>query len=121
MKRRLRRLPPLTFRYSRWLLLMLFPVVKCQARRTERLIAELAMSGMGVAPADISTLVRAACHFWKHRVFVYAGINNSLPRLPGFAIPARYRQPILVQLRDIYSDKIHLSFDRFQLVDSDFV
>ena len=60
MKRRLRRLPPLTFRYSRWLLLMLFPVVKCQARRTELLIAELAMSGMGVA--QVSAAIKAFCH-----------------------------------------------------------
>ena len=96
------------------------------SRKTRRinhvlLCGFFARPGAGVTPADISTLIRAACHFWKHRIFVYAGINNSLPRLPGFAIPARYRQPILVQLRDIHSDKVNLSFDRFQLVDSDFV
>ncbi len=80
-----------------------------------------ARPGAVVTSGDISTLIRAACHFWKHRVFVYAGINNSLPRLPGLAIPARYRQPILVQLRDVHSDKVRLSFDRFQLIDSAFV
>jgi GNAT superfamily N-acetyltransferase len=80
-----------------------------------------ARPGAVVTSSDISTLIRAACHLWKYRVFVYAGINNSLPRLPGFAIPARYRQPILVQLRDIHADRVELSFDRFQLTDSDFV
>ena len=80
-----------------------------------------ARPGAVVTTDDVSTLIRAACHLWKHRVFVYAGVNNSLPRLPGFAIPARYRQPILVQLRDVHSNKVELSFDRFQLIDSDFV
>jgi predicted N-acetyltransferase YhbS len=80
-----------------------------------------ARPGAVVTSGDISTLIRAACQLWKHRVFVYAGINNSLPRPPGVAIPARYRQPILVQLRDVHSDKVALSFDRFQLIDSDFV
>ena len=73
-----------------------------------------------VSAGDISTLIRAACRLWKHRVFVYAGINSSLPRLPGFAIPARYRPPILVQLRDTATDAMP-RFDRFQLTDSDFV
>jgi hypothetical protein len=72
-----------------------------------------------VSSSDIRELTRAACHFWKHRVFVYAGLNKSLPRLPGFALPARLRPPILVQLRDANSDDTR--FDRFQLTDSDFV
>lgn len=80
-----------------------------------------ARPGATVDSGDVDAVVRAACQLWKHRVFVYAGINKSLPRLPGFAIPARYRQPILVQLRDIHSDRVALSFDRFQLTDSDFV
>jgi len=74
-----------------------------------------------IVSGDINALIHTACHHWKHRVFVYAGINKSLPRLPGFAIPARYRQPILVQLREINSDGAELNFDRFQLTDSDFV
>jgi hypothetical protein len=72
-----------------------------------------------VAAGDVRELIRAACHFWKHRVFVYAGLNKNLPYLPGFALPARLRPPILVQLRDSNSDDPR--FDRFQLTDSDFV
>jgi len=79
-----------------------------------------ARPGAVVASADITASIRAACQLWNHRVFVYAGINKTLPRLPGFPIPARYRQPILVQLRDTSSESMpHL--DRFQLTDSDFV
>src|SRR3984957_8036118 len=80
-----------------------------------------ARPGAAVASSDIRTLIHAACRLWKHRVFVYAGLNNSLPSLPGFAVPARYRQPILIQLRDVHSNIVELSFDRFQLMDSDFV
>lgn len=80
-----------------------------------------ARPGAIIVSGDINALIRTACHHWKHPVFVYAGINKSLPRLPGFAIPARYRQPILVQLREINSDGAELNFDRFQLTDSDFV
>jgi hypothetical protein len=69
----------------------------------------------------VRELVRAACHFWTHRIFVYAGINNRLPRLPGIALPARLRPPILVQLREFDTDEPDLRFDRFQLTDSDFV
>ena len=58
-------------------------------------------------------LVRAACRLWKQAPFVYAGANSRLPKLPGTPLPARLRQPILVQLRDV-------RFDRFQLIDSDF-
>jgi hypothetical protein len=80
-----------------------------------------ARPGAVVVSSEIRTLIHAACRLWKHRVFVYAGLNKSLPRLPGFAVPARYRQPILVQLRDVHSNIVELSFDRFQLMDSDFV
>jgi Acetyltransferase (GNAT) domain len=74
-----------------------------------------------VTSADTRTLIRAACHKWKHRLFVYAGINKKLPRLPGLAIPARYRPPVLVQLRDSSAKATELRFDQFQLTDSDFV
>lgn len=80
-----------------------------------------ARSGATVAANDINTLIRAACHLWKHRVFVYAGLNRSLPYLPGFALPERLRPPILVQLRDSASAEAAPQFDRFQLTDSDFV
>jgi hypothetical protein len=65
-------------------------------------------------------LVRAACRFWKHPIFVYAGVNKSLPELPGIAIPHRLRQPMLIQLRSMDADRPDVQFDRFQLIDSDF-
>ncbi len=80
-----------------------------------------ARPGAAVASSDIGTLIRAACHLWKHRVFVYAGLNNSLPYLPGFALPRRLRPPILVQFRDFASTGVSPRLDRFQLIDSDFV
>jgi hypothetical protein len=46
--------------------------------------------------------------------------NSRLPKLPGAALPARLRQPILVQLRDTRTDGHDVHFDRFQLIDSDF-
>lgn len=81
----------------------------------------LARPGASVTSGDLRTLIRAACHVWKHHVFVYAGLNSSLPHLPGFAVPERLRQPILVQLRDAASPDADPRFDRFQLIDSDFI
>jgi hypothetical protein len=37
------------------------------------------------------------------------------------ALPARLRPPTMVQLRDFDTNKPDLRFDRFQLIDSDFV
>jgi hypothetical protein len=74
-----------------------------------------------VASSMVRELTHAACRFWKHRIFVYAGINNRLPRLPGIALPARLRPPILVQLRDFHTDGGEVRFDRLQLIDADFV
>jgi hypothetical protein len=80
-----------------------------------------ARPGAAVASNEVGALTRAACHLWKHHVFVYAGLNKSLPRLPGFAVPERLRPPILVQLRDTASAEAVPHFDRFQLIDADFV
>jgi Acetyltransferase (GNAT) domain len=74
-----------------------------------------------VTPGDIRVLTGAACRFWKHAFFVYAGVNNSLPALPGFILPTRLRPPMLVQLRDFTTDEPDMRFDRFQLIDTDFV
>ena len=81
-----------------------------------------ARSGARVTASDIRQLIRAACRFWKHQVFVYAGINNSLPYLPGFAAPepapaadpgaaARFRG----------GGQQRPALRRFQLTDSDFI
>lgn len=69
---------------------------------------------------EVDELVRAACRLWKLPVFVYAGANSRLPRLPGTALTAQLRRPILVQLRDTSTDAHDISFERFQLIDSDF-
>jgi hypothetical protein len=69
----------------------------------------------------VRALVRAACYFWKRPLFVYAGVNDSLPALPGFPLPARLRPPMLVQLRDLGPERPDPRFSRFQLIDSDFV
>jgi hypothetical protein len=74
-----------------------------------------------VASSAVRELIPAACRFWKQRIFVYAGVNHRLPGLPGIALPARLRPPILVQLRDFDADEPNLRFDRFQLIDTDFV
>lgn len=69
---------------------------------------------------EVDDLVRAACRLWKQPVFIYAGANSRLPRLPGTALTAQLRRPILVQLRDTSTDAHDISFERFQLIDSDF-
>jgi hypothetical protein len=74
-----------------------------------------------VTSSDIRVLIGAACRHWKHALFVYAGVNNSLPVLPGFVLPTRLRAPMLVQLRDFTTEEPDVRFDRFQLIDSDFV
>lgn len=73
-----------------------------------------------ITPQTVNELVRAACGFWNSPLFVYAGINDSLPKLPGLPLPARLKRPILVQLRDMATDAAEARFARFQLIDSDF-
>ena len=70
--------------------------------------------------ADVSNLIAAACRLWKNPLYVYAGASSVFPRLPGLALPARLRRPILVQLRDTKPDAQAVKLDRFQLIDSDF-
>jgi GNAT superfamily N-acetyltransferase len=79
----------------------------------------------GAATHDVDDLVCAACRFWNAPLFVYAGINHSLPKLPGQPLPAWLKRPILVQLRDMTpglaaADAVQPRFARFQLIDSDF-
>ncbi len=69
---------------------------------------------------EVEELVRAACRFQRLPIFVYAGINERLPNLPGTALTSRLRRPILVQFRDLANDAHAARFDRFQLIDSDF-
>ncbi|HEX9471330.1 MAG TPA: hypothetical protein VF957_17505, partial [Bradyrhizobium sp.] len=74
-----------------------------------------------VTSQGVRELVCAACHFWKRPLFVYAGVNDRLPKLPGIPLPARLRPPMLVQLRDFEPEKPDVRLSRFQLIDSDFV
>jgi hypothetical protein len=73
-----------------------------------------------IAASEVPNLVAVACRFWKSPLFVYAGSNAALPKLPGVPLPARLRRPILVQLRDVKTDAETVRLDRFQLIDSDF-
>ena len=84
------------------------------------LCAFFARPSATVAEDEVLQLVRAACRLWKTPVFAYAGTNERLPKLPGVAVPARLRPPILVQFREIGADDNAVRFDRFQLIDSDF-
>jgi hypothetical protein len=77
-------------------------------------------TGPQAATTDVSNLIAAACRLWKNPLYVYAGASSALARLPGFALPARLRRPILVQLRDTKVDAQTVKLDRFQLIDSDF-
>jgi hypothetical protein len=80
------------------------------------------------AARSVDELIRAACGFWRAPLFVYAGINDGLPKLPGVPLPAWLKRPILVQLRDmatnlatnLAADRLEARFARFQLIDSDF-
>ena len=71
--------------------------------------------------SHVRQLVRTACRFWKAPLFIYVGVNSQLPELPGFKVPPRVRSPMLVQLRDLRDEWSNARFDRFQLVDCDFV
>jgi hypothetical protein len=84
------------------------------------LCAFFARPHASITPHTVNELVRAACGFWSSPLFVYAGINDSLPKLPGLPLPAGLRRPILVQLRDMTRDVAEARFARFQLLDSDF-
>ncbi len=95
------------------------------ARRTAgipyvALCAFFAKPQVEVTDTDVRQLLRAACRFWHKPLFVYAGTNGRLSILPGIALPARLRRPILVQFRDTSNDAPDVRFDRFQLIDSDF-
>jgi predicted N-acetyltransferase YhbS len=100
-------------------------LVSC-ARRTSGVSHTLlcgffAKSRATVTSGTVRELVRAACHFWKRPLFVYAGVNDALPGLPGIPLPAQLRPPKLVQLRDLDAEQPQTRLGRFQLIDSDFV
>jgi hypothetical protein len=99
-------------------------------RRRRNNVSHTVLCGFFARPQErptarsVDELVRAACGFWRAPLFVYAGINDSLPKLPGLPLPARLKQPILVQLRDmtagLAADTPEARLARFQLIDSDF-
>jgi hypothetical protein len=101
-------------------LLLISTVRKTAGLPYVALCAFFAKPQVEVTVTDVPELIRAACRFWKKPLFVYAGTNSRLPILPGIALPARLRRPILVQLRDTSSEAHEVHFDRFQLIDSDF-
>jgi hypothetical protein len=77
-------------------------------------------SGAVITTSCVRELVRAACRFWKHPIFIYAGLNKDLPALPGVPVSRRLRSPMLVQIRNMGSSGRDVEFDRFQLIDADF-
>jgi hypothetical protein len=102
-------------------LLLISSSRKSRGIRHTMLCGFFARQGAAITNDDVQQLVRAACRFQKLPVFVYAGISNSLPTLPGVALPARVRPSMLVQLRDFHAEGHEVRFDRFELIDSDFV
>lgn len=81
----------------------------------------LVRSGHRASRAERDSAVRAACLMWGHRLFVYVGINDKLPGLPGMVLPQQIRpSPMLVQLRDFRPDKAALRLDRYELIDFDY-
>jgi hypothetical protein len=102
-------------------LLLISSSRKTAGVRYALLCAFFVRSQARVTSSEVHVLIRAACRLWKHALFVYVGVNNGLPSLPGMVVPARLRPPMLVQLRDFNTDELNLRFDRFQLIDSDFV
>ncbi len=74
-----------------------------------------------VSAFDARKLAMDACAYWRQPLFAYAGINKSVERLPGFALPQKLRpSPMLLQLRDFNPKQGPVLFDRFQLLDFDF-
>ena len=74
-----------------------------------------------VSASDVRSLVRAACRLWRRQLFVYAGVNQAIPAMPGIELPQRLRpSPMHLQLRDFQAGP-PIKIDRFQLIDFDFV
>lgn len=101
-------------------LLLISALRKRKNLSTTMLCAFFARPQATITNRSVDELVRAACGFWHSPLFVYAGINDALPKLPGLPLPGRVRRPILVQLRDMATETPDARFVRFQLIDSDF-
>lgn len=84
------------------------------------LCAFFARPRAAVSRRDVRHLIRSACRLWRTPLFVFAGINDALPRLPGVPLPARLRRPVIVQLRDNEREAPLVRLERLQLIDSDF-
>ncbi|KPB01482.1 hypothetical protein [Ahrensia marina] len=85
------------------------------------LAAFLRRTNVSPDKADVTRLTRAATAFWKHPLYIYAGINKTLPLTPGISLPPKLRPtPMLLQMRDFSPEKGKLDLDRFQLIDFDF-
>ena len=81
----------------------------------------LVRPGHRASQAELGDALRAACQMWRCRLFIYVGVNNKLPGLPGVVLPQRFRpSPMLVQLRDFRPEKAPLRLDRYELIDFDY-
>ncbi len=97
------------------------------APRTRRSVKYTVLCGFFARPqatvskSDVRDLVRSACRLWQRVVFVYVGINDAVPAMPGASLPERLRpSPMHLQLRDFAAGE-PAKLDRFQLIDFDFV
>jgi hypothetical protein len=85
------------------------------------LCAFLRRTSVSPGRASVGALTRAATAWWKRPVHVYAGINKTLPALPGVKLPAPVRpSPLLLQMRDFAPERGPLDLQIFQLIDFDF-
>ena len=85
------------------------------------LCAMMPRPGGRVTRADVGRLTAAACALQGRPPFVYVGLNTAVP-LPGWSLPARLRpSPMVVQCRDLAATAVPPPFERFELLDFDFV
>jgi len=78
-------------------------------------------NGLRPSHRDVREVTRAACQQWGRPLFVYPGVHNAIPKLPGWKLPHWLRpSTMLVQLRDFQPEKHALKFDRYQPLDFDF-
>lgn len=83
--------------------------------------AMMGRPGARVSRADVGRLTSAACALQGRPLFVYVGLNTAVP-LPGWSAPARFRpSPMIVQCRDLTATQAPPPFERFELLDFDFV
>ena len=80
----------------------------------------LTAEGHNCTSAEMRLLLRSAAAHHTTPLFVYAGVNDRLERLPGLSTQDRLKPPILVQGRLLGEGTSPFSFSRCELLDFDF-